>query len=224
MPSVRLAGQRKPAASTETLVGVILPAMIAPPPIYYAASIDVASSLSSRLHSSDLAVRAVAVEQVLAHPASVDPFDYAAVVNWLWESGRRRQAAFWFYVFQERTRPWALADRNGEGAAALRSSLNDGLGKTINEWIAADLPAWRATALRAIAYEKRFPLHRERPLGLSSANWAALVAKSRAEYDAQATEAFATLKPEELAANRRAAGLPVGPLEKPGPALPDAWR
>lgn len=97
--------------------------MIAPPPSYFAAQIDVASSLSSRLLSPDPVVRAVAVEQVLAHPASV-----------------------------------------------------------------------------------------------------ALVTRSRAEYDRQATEAFATLNSEELAANCRAARLPVGPLEKPGPALLDAWR
>jgi len=47
--------------------------------------------------------------------------------------------------------------------------------------------------MRAIAYEKRFPLDRERPSGLSSAAWVALVARSRPEYDQQAKEVFEAL-------------------------------
>ena len=194
----------------------IPPALIAPT--------SEATDLSARLLSKTPAVRSAAVEEVLRHPDAVDPFDYAPVVQWLWESGRRRHAAFWFYLFQERTRPWALADRRGDAAAALRSSLNDGLGRLINGWIASDVAAWQKIASRAIAYEKRFPLYRARPPGLDQAAWTALVARSRDEYDRQAGEAFAGMKADEMAAARRANGLPVGPLDAPGPALPEAWR
>ena len=178
----------------------------------------------SGLTSTDAKVRAAAVQDVLARPDVVDPFDYALVVKWLWENGRRRQAAFWFYVFQERSRPWSLADRGGDGAAALRSSLNDEMGTPINRWIASDVAEWRTVAERAISYEKRFPLYRERPPWLTAAQWTVLVAKSRTEYDEQAKAAFADMDPTHVASERRAAGLPVGPLEAPGPPLPDNWR
>ena len=163
-------------------------------------------------------------EVVLTHPEAVSPFDYATAVQWLWDHGRRRQAAFWFYVFQARTRPWALADSGGDGAAALRSALNDELGTVINGWVAGDLNEWRAIAERAVAYERRLPLQPERPPGLDATAWARLVERSRAEYAAQMRSAFDGLTPATFAANRRAAGLPVGPLADAGPPLPDGWR
>jgi hypothetical protein len=163
-------------------------------------------------------------ETVLAHPEAVNPFTYAVAVKWLWQQGRRQQAAFWFYMFQARTRPWSLADTGGEGLGALRGALNDELGSVINSWVGSDPAAWRNIAERAIAFERRLPLSPERPEGLDAAAWRRLVATSRADYAAQMQEAFAGLDAEKFAANRRSAGLRVGPLEQPGPALPDAWR
>lgn len=163
-------------------------------------------------------------ELVLAHPEAVSPFDYVVAVQWLWSHGRRQQAAFWFYVFQARTRPWALADTHGDGAAALRSALNDGLGTTINGWIGSDPVAWRMIAERAVSYERHLPLQAERPPELGASDWRALVERSRAEYAAQLKSAFDGLSPESLAAGRRQGGLPVGPLKDAGPPLPDAWR
>ena len=161
---------------------------------------------------------------MLAHPEAVSPFDYATAVQWLWSRGRRQQAAFWFYVFQARTRPWALADKGGDGAAALRSSLNDGMGPVINSWIGSDPAAWRSIAERAVSYERRLPLSVERPPGLDAPSWRRLVESSRGEYSAQLRSAFDDMSPDEFAAKRRGAGLPVGPLSEPGPPLPDDWR
>ena len=193
-----------------------------PPPVVLVAAGE--ADARSGLQSPNASTRAAAVLAVLANPETVDPFDYALVVKWLWENGRRRHAAFWFYVFQERSRPWSLADRHGDGAAALRSSLNDGLGQLINGWIASDVAEWRTVAERAISYEKRFPLYRERPQSLSAAEWTALVAQSRMDYDAQARAAFSGLDAAQVARQRRSAGLPVGPLQSPGPPLPVGWR
>lgn len=189
------------------------PAAASPPP-----------SAQAGLQSPVPGARARAVEAVLARPESVDPFDYALVTKLLWESGRRRQAAFWFYLFQERSRPWSLADKAGSGAAALRSALNDELGTVVNRWVASDPVAWRALVERALAYEKRFPLYRERAPGIDATAWTALVASSRAEYDREARAAFARMDPAAFAAGRREAGLFVGPLRDPGPDLPDDWR
>ena len=145
-------------------------------------------------------------------------------VQWLWSRGRRQQAAFCFYVFQARTRPWALADKGGDGAAALRSSLNDGMGPVINGWIGSDPAAWRTIAERAVSYERRLPLSAERPPGLDAASWRRLVERSRVEYAAQLKTAFDGMSPDEFAVKRHAAGLPVGPLSEPGRPMPDEWR
>lgn len=161
-------------------------------------------------------------EAILAHPETVNPFAYARLVQWLWSQGRRQQAAFWFYVFQERTRPWADADQNG--AAPLRASLNDGLGGLVNRWVASDVAAWQSIVGRALAYEARLPLNAARPDGVSEADWRARVIKARADYVAAARQTLFTLNPQEVAANRRQAGLYVGPWQDPGPALPAAWR
>ena len=79
-------------------------------------------------------------------------------------------------------------------------------------------------AERAISYEKRFPLFRERPASVTATQWLALVAKSRMEYDAQAKAAFAGMDAAQVAGERRKAGLPVGLLQSAGPSLPDTWR
>ncbi len=179
---------------------------------------------ASVTRAEDAAFPYPSAETVLAHPEAVNPFTYAIAVKWLWEQNRRRQAAFWFYVFQARTRPWSQADTRGDGAGALRGALNQELGPVINGWVASDLAAWRDIAERAIAYELRLPLSPERPDGVGSAAWQQLVEKSRAEYAAQMHDALGGLTAEALAAKRREAGLPVGPLDQPGPPLPDAWR
>ena len=65
----------------------------------------------------------------------------------------RLQAAFWYYVFQIRSRPWAEADRQrtrGSGAAALRASISETLGRPINEWLGSDPAAWKETGMAAI--------------------------------------------------------------------------
>jgi len=163
-------------------------------------------------------------EKVLAQPEKVNPLTYAVAVKWLWQQGRRQQAAFWFYLFQARTRPWSLADTSGDGVSALRGALNDELGSVINPWVASDLAAWRSIADRAIAFERRLPLSRERPAGIDAVAWLKLVETSRVDYAAQMRTAFANMDAAAFAKKRRAAGLWVGSLDQPGPALPDAWR
>jgi hypothetical protein len=180
--------------------------------------------LDQRLLSEDAAVRRAAVAEVVARPDATEPFGYAAVVQQLWQDGSRLQAAFWFYLFQARTRPWADADTRGDGAAALRAALNDQLGTTINAWLGADLAQWQEVARRAIAFEARLPLHPARPDGIAPDAWIAVVAKAREGYRRGYEQSLAKADPAEIAATRRTNGLPVGPLTDAGPPLPDAWR
>ena len=166
-----------------------------------------------------------ATEHVLQHPGAVQPFDYASAVKTLWAEGNRSQAVFWFYVFQSRSLAWAKADRVGDGPAALRASLNEVLGRTINQWVGSDPIAWRDIAARAISYEKKIPLYPGKPNGISEPEWRKFVADSRAEYEAGFRKFSATLAdPKAYSAQRTAHGLYVGPLKDPGAPLRDSWK
>ena len=180
--------------------------------------------IEERLTSTDPTIRDAAIAQVLARPDAVSPFLYAALVQALWSAGRRQQAAFWFYVFQARTRPWADADTRGDGEGALRASLNQGLGSTVNGWLGSDLAAWKELARRAIAYEAHFPLSAERPKGVSADRWRMMVAEARATYADGFAKTLEKVDPAEHARARRGNGLAVGPLDAPGPALLEGWR
>ena len=180
--------------------------------------------LENRLASGDVTVRDRAIVEVLARPDATDPFNYALLSHALWQDGRRLQASFWFYVFQARTRPWADLDKRGDGAGALRGALNEELGPTINGWLASDLGQWQAVARRALDYEARLPLSELRPDGVGAADWAKAVAVARASFRDGFEQTLGRETADDLARKRHAAGLPVGPLDAPGPPLPESWR
>lgn len=163
------------------------------------------------------------VERVLAQPGQATPWEIAQAAGALWADGRRLQAAFWFYVFQQRSRAHADVDKGGDGAAALRASLNAMLGEEINPWLGSDVAAWREVATRAMSFEAKLPIG-PAPEGVSATDWVAAVAKARAEYRAGYDATLGRADPAEMARTRRENGLPVGPLDQPGPALPADWR
>lgn len=204
--------------------GLIVALAIATPPAMAAGVAAPQAEKVDPLLSPDARTRRSAIDAFLARPEAADPFAYAMLTSALWGEGRRLQAAFWFYVFQVRTRPWADADKQGDGAAALRASLNDGLGQEINGWLGSDLDAWREVATRAMSYEARLPLPSARPDGVEAGRWPAMVDKVRREYRQGYEKTLGAMTAEDLAAGRRENGLPVGPLKDAGPPLPADWR
>ena len=148
-----------------------------------------------------------------------EPFSWVQPIHTLWARGDRLQAAFWYYVYQLRSRPWADADRNGGGAAALRASVAAGLGREINEWIGSDPAAWRDTGARAIAYEKTLSLYSGRPDGVSQDDWLEANHKARQAYEEGFNQMWAEYSPSDIEAQRRQRGLYVGPLKNPGQPL-----
>lgn len=151
-----------------------------------------------------------------------NPFDWLEPIGTLWRRGDRLQAAFWYYVFQIRSRPWAEADRQrtgGSGAAALRASIGETLGRPINEWLGSDPARWQETGTAAIAFEKRLAFHAGRPEGVDETAWAAMNQRAREEYekDFEALwEQYSFARMEEM---RRSNRLYVGPLRNPGQPL-----
>lgn len=172
--------------------------------------------------SADPEARRQAIGAALARPETLGPFEIGLLSAALWGEGRRLQGAFWFFVFQARSRPWAELDVRGAGVT--RAALNEELGGPINGWIAGDLRLWQDTARRAIDYEARLALPPDRPAGVSVADWTAAVARARREYRAGFEQTLARMDADELGAARQRSGLPVGPPADPGPPLDVRWR
>lgn len=166
--------------------------------------------------------RQAAADYIIQNPASVNPLYLANAANILWARGDRLQAAFWFYVFQTRSRPWSDED----AYAPLRASLNAMLGPMINKWVASDIDAWQDVAMRAAAYEEKIPLYPERPKGVSQAEWSKRVQvwRDRNQQDLKAVFARMQADPVAFGETRRSNGLYVGPLQDPGAPLPGGWR
>jgi hypothetical protein len=151
-----------------------------------------------------------------------NPFDWIEPIATLWKRGDRLQAAFWYYVFQIRSRPWANADRGrtgGSGAAALRGSIGETLGRPINEWLGSDPAAWKETGRAAIAFEKRLRFHAGRPDGIDETAWAAMNQSAREEYEKGFGELWDQYSFAQLEDIRRSNRLYVGPLRNPGQPL-----
>lgn len=151
-----------------------------------------------------------------------NPFDWIEPIATLWRRGDRLQAAFWYYVFQIRSRPWAVADRQrtgGSGAAALRGSITEILGRPINEWLGSDPAAWKETGTAAIAFEKRLAFHAGRPDGIDEPTWLAMNRSAREEYEQGFEVLWGQYSFAQMEDMRRDNGLYVGPLRNPGQPL-----
>ncbi|MDT2023833.1 hypothetical protein [Methylocella sp. CPCC 101449] len=181
------------------------------------------NALIEAMLKGPIEARDAACNYVMAHPEAINPIYLSTVALSLWKRGDRAQAAFWFYVFQVRSRAWINADKS---AAPLRGSLNQQIGAMINPWVASDLEAWYDIAGRALSYEKKIPLYPKQPADLTPEQWQAVVAKARQDNDAQFEEVIGGFRkdPAAFAAKRRENGLPVGPLQEPGAPLPSDWR
>lgn len=162
-------------------------------------------------------------ETVLANLSSIQPLNLVYVVSGEWAAGNKLKAAFWFYVWQIRTDAW-VTGMNDSGFTQSRNMLNNQMGQGVNTWIAADPALMRDTAERAISYEAKLPLWTERPEGLGESDWAAIIAKSRADYASEMQAAFAEMPVEEIRTLRQEKGLPVGTPADMGEPLPDDWR
>ena len=224
-----------PAASTTATLPLLSPPppalpKAAPAPIVVTAPPPAQPSweetLVAQLRSDDRAVRERAIEAALAAPYALHPLtSFPPLVGALWADGRRIQAAFWFYVFQERSAAWALADDEGRGsgAAALRTAMNDQLGQVINPWVASDVSAWKRIAARAVSYEAKFPLYAKRPEAMTQHDWLATIDRARTSYRDQLRQ-LQGVDAAAIADARKQRGLHTGSLDDPGPDLPDGWQ
>ena len=185
------------------------------------------SEIQQRLQGESEDLRTEAINYVFQHPDSVHPFTYAYVAVSLVQKGNRAQGAFWFYVFQSRSRAWVVKDKDLSGLPALRSALNQTIGNSINEWIASDIGAWQDLAERAISYEEKLPLYKGKPDYLSEEQWQDLIMRERTAYKEDFTKSFEAIlsdNGEHYLDQRRKNGLYVGSWQKPGEPLPEEWR
>lgn len=89
-----------------------------------------------------------------AHP--VEYYEYAVR---LFESGRKDDAVFWFYVGQLRYRFHLSANPNlpEDRDPAVFASLNDGIGRSINEYAGGNPATWVLAIDRALAWDRTTP-------------------------------------------------------------------
>ncbi len=180
--------------------------------------------VAQMLHGSP-AQQARAVDAVIARPELVDPSGHIQVIGMLWERGDRLQATFLYYVCQVRFIPWAkLGSPSGEGA--LFSAIRTTMGPEINGWIGSDPVLNRQVLQRALIFERRLPLHPDRPEGVDQETWLRTIEEVRASATQEWLGGM-PVTPETLkswAKRRSENGLSNGPVEHPGKPLPDHWQ
>lgn len=132
------------------------------------------------------------------HPAT-----YYVLAKKLFEAGKKDDAAFWFYAGQLRYRFHVSANPglDPSGDPALLASLNEVVGRPINEWAFGDLKALDATIGRVLLWDE------EKRNGFTSktehaADWK----KIRAGLGEMRT--YLKQNAEQIRAQRKANGLP----------------
>lgn len=187
------------------------------------------SALSSkhivRMLAGSIAQRARAVDAVIARPEIVAPVYYLRVVGELLQRGDPLQATFLYYLWTVRFAPWAKhGSPSDEGAlfGAARATFGPG----INGWIGSDPLLNRRVLERALTYERKLPLHPDRPAGVDEATWLRTIEEVR-ESAAKQWLGQMPVTPEALKAwakTRAKNGLPNGPVTHAGKPLPDHWQ
>lgn len=202
--------------------------------VYEGLTIPTSEELTEKLSLQDnsqqeLDERDSAIKYIFENPDNVDPFIYAELSNALIMKGNLEQAAFWFYIFQSRTKVWSEMDLDSyDQYSSLRSSINYQLGYVINEWIASDPLAWLDLTEKALAYEKTFPFYKETIEGISEEEWGKALLIARNNYFEDMNNNFKNMILEDggesIKKQREENGLYVGPWKNPGEPLLDEWN
>lgn len=181
------------------------------------------AELTRAFNSNVMADRIYATDWVMDHPDAIEPMGFIYAVTTLMAVGDMERAAFWYFFYQIRSRPWLEAASDPTGYPALAGSIDYMLGMPINQWAGSDWDAYMALWRRVMAFEREAPLYPGRPDDISEQKWAKLIAESRASYVNENILADAPLA-EKMAKQRRDNGLYVGPWQEPGAPLKEDWR
>lgn len=191
----------------------------------FAAPSELSGKQIERMLGGSFKQQARATDAVIAQPEKVDPSHHIQIIATLWQRGDRLQATFLYYVWQVRFMPWAkLGSPSGEGA--LFGAIRATLGPVVNGWIGSDPVLNRQVLDRALTYERKLPLHPNRPEGVDEKTWLRTIEEVR-ESAAKQWLGQMPVTPEALKAwakTRAKNGLPNGPVTHPGKPLPDHWQ
>lgn len=191
----------------------------------FAASAPFSGRQIERMLNGSLKQQARAVDAVIARPEIINPSHHIQIIGTLWQRGDRLQATFLYYVWQVRFIPWAkLGSPSGEGA--LFRAIRATLGPEINGWIGSDPVLNRQLLDRALTYERRLPLHPNRPDGVGEKVWLRTIEEVRASAAKEWLGAMPVTPGalKDWAKFRSENGLSNGPVENPGAPLPDHWQ
>jgi hypothetical protein len=98
-------------------------------------------------------------EQLMRGIENEHPSTCYILASKLFETGKKDDAVFWFYVGQLRFRFHVSANPNLDpsGEPALLASLNEVIGRPINEYAFGDLKALADTFARVLAWDQKTP-------------------------------------------------------------------
>ena len=181
--------------------------------------------IESMLQGS-LAQRFSAADFMMAHPDVVNPMSLIQLVTILLSRGDNERAAFWYYFWQTRSRPWAQFGPP-DGVAALRGAITATLGPTIDQWAGSDPLAMAILMKQATVFEQRAPLYPGRPEGVSGAAWVLAIARARTTNSIAGIDRAVPTDQTSIEAygdSRRKNGLYFGPWQSPGTPLAPEWR
>lgn len=118
------------------------------------AEIDVASSYQEFTRLLRKSPRSI--ERVLAAPGSYNPSVLYALAGALFQTGRKDDAMFYFYLGQLRARSDAnkTLDPSAEQAVDV---LNQEFGESINQYAFRDIPKLKATVSKVLAKDSEWP-------------------------------------------------------------------
>ena len=99
------------------------------------------------------------VETLKAQATAIHPAGIYILASKLFQSGAQDEAVFWFYVGQLRYRFYLMASPNLDpsGDPALFSSLQEMLGRPLNEYAFGDIPTLVKTIDRVLDWDKSSP-------------------------------------------------------------------
>ena len=108
------------------------------------------------LGGTDTRARQKEIDAVLAHPDTFAPPVLYALSEALFQTGKKDDAAFWFYAGQLRARFDAnrTTDETAREGVGL---LNDRYGPAINKYTFTDIPKLEALIPRVIAWDRKTP-------------------------------------------------------------------
>lgn len=126
---------------------------LAPKGVYAEVDVEISNGLVNFLTRGEADVKQKAAEEVLKNPNNYNPTVLFALSEVLFNTNKKNEACFWFYVAQLRARYDANRCMDKTAASGL-SVLNERYGSAINQYAFKDIPKLKETVAQVVNFVK----------------------------------------------------------------------